>query len=235
MAKPAARIPHARGDLFPPAFRIEDARFGTCVGVRLPVMQSADLAALLDTLHPEERRLCRAMRGARLVEWVGGRHASRLARAGMPGAGNPTLTAPSGAPEAQGGVKISISHTQTLAVALASMEHGYAIGVDVEAMPTDARGEELLGERILSTAERDGNAVATVQRLSVKEAVYKAVFTLTGKHLPLRAISVERDGDGGVRIHLQDAQMRVEAISMRVEGHYLSLARAGFAPHAVLA
>jgi 4'-phosphopantetheinyl transferase EntD len=235
MAEAAARIPHAEADLFPPAFRIEDARFGTCVGVRLQDMQSVDPASLLDTLHPEERKLCRSMRGPRLVEWVGGRHASRLARAGMPGASGPTLPGSNGAPEVGGGVMISISHTQTLAVALASMEQGSAIGVDAEAMPTDARGEQLLAERILSTAERDCAAITTVQRLSIKEAVYKAAFALTGKHLPLRAISVEHDGGGGVRIHVPDAEMQAEAISLRIEGHYLCLARAGFAPHAVLA
>ena len=152
-----------RDDLFPLAFRLDDARFGTCVGVHLPVAHSVDPASLLGSLHPEEQALCRSMRGPRLIEWIGGRHASRLARAGMPGAGSPTLSGLSGAPEVGGGVKISISHTERLAVALASPEQAYAIGVDVEAIPTDARGEELLAERILSPPSaserhRDGSA-----------------------------------------------------------------------------
>jgi phosphopantetheinyl transferase (holo-ACP synthase) len=94
------------------------------------------------------------------------------------------------------------------------------------AIPTDARGEELLAERILSPAEHNGPTIETVQRLSIKEAAYKAIVALTGKHLPLRKISVERDADGGFRIHVADAEMQVEVISSRIDGHYLSLARA---------
>ena len=118
----------------------------------------------------------------------------------------PTLSGLSGAPEARGGVKISISHTERLAVALATAQQVYAIGVDVEAISTDTRGEELLAERILSAAERDGSvdgtSIETVRRLSIKEAGYKAISSLTGKHLPLREISVERDGDTGFSIRV---------------------------------
>lgn len=216
-------------DFYPLAFRLEE-RFGICVGVHLVAARLADPDALLRTLHADEQKLCRPMKGARLVEWIGGRHASRLARAGFSGADSPTLTAPGGAPEVAGGVKISISHTQTLAVALASSDQTYALGVDVEAIPTDNRGEELLAERIVSPAERDGLNIETVQRLSIKEAVYKAMFALTGSHLPLRAIAVERDGDERFAIRVPDTEMQVEAISSRIEGHYLSLARARFTP-----
>jgi len=227
MAKPA-RVTHGRDDLLPLAFRRESP-FGTCVAVHLPGADSIDPFALLEMLHPEERELCRLMRGPRLIEWVGGRHASRLARAGMPGAGSPTLIGLNGAPEVAG-VKISISHTQKLAVALASLDHAPAIGVDVEAIPTDTRGEELLAERIMSAAERERPTIDIVQRLSIKEAAYKAVSTLTGTHLPLREITVERDGEDDFRVRLPDVGMQAEASSSCVESHYLSLARAWFAP-----
>ena len=74
----------SRDELFPVAFRFEDARFGTCVGVHLPAACRRSAGAACSALHPEERELCRAMRGARLEEFAGGRVASRLARAGMP-------------------------------------------------------------------------------------------------------------------------------------------------------
>jgi 4'-phosphopantetheinyl transferase EntD len=225
MAK-AVRISHLADDLFPLAFRFDDERFGTCVAVRLPALRSADPGLLLESLHPEEQKLSRSLRGPRLIEWIGGRHASRLARAGMPGAGSPTLSGPNGAPEVGGGVTVSISHSERLAAALARPDRGYAIGVDVEAVPSDARGEDLLAERILSPAERDGTTIETAQRLSIKEAAYKAVVGFTGKHLPLREISVERDGDPGFGIRVPHAVLQVEAISSRIEGHYLSLARA---------
>jgi 4'-phosphopantetheinyl transferase EntD len=224
MAKPA-RLSRPADDLFPQAFRFDDARFGTCVAVRLPTMHSADPGSLLESLHPEEQKLARSMRGQRLIEWIGGRHASRLARAGIPGAGSPTLADPKGAPEVDGGVNISISHSERLAAALASPDRGYAIGVDIEAISSDGRGEDLLAERILSSAERNGTTIDTAQRLSIKEAAYKAIVGLTGKHVPLREICVERDGDTGFGIRVLNADLQVEAVSSRIEEHYLSLAR----------
>ena len=235
----AALLTPAGQDFYPVAFRLEE-RFGTCVGVHLTVARSIEPAALLRSLHRDEQALCRSMKGARLVEFVGGRHASRLARAGMPGAGSPTLAGSSGAPQVGGGAKISISHTQTLAVALASAEQGFGIGVDIEAVTTDTIGEELLAERIMSPAELDGSlsngpSIETVQRLSIKEAVYKAAFALTGTHLPLRQISVERTERGGAqfRVLVPVATMRVEAMSIRVEEHFLSLAQASLPPRAI--
>ena len=70
------------------------------------------------------------------------------------GSRQPTLSGLNGAPEVGGGVNVSISHSERLAAALASPDRGYAIGVDVEAIPSDAAARDLLAERILSPAER---------------------------------------------------------------------------------
>jgi 4'-phosphopantetheinyl transferase EntD len=123
------------------AFCFEDTRFGTCTGVHLP--DSVAAASLLASLHPEERELCRSMRGTRLVEFAGGRHASRLAREGMKAARAPTLTGANGAPDVAGRVRISLSHTQKLAAALASSDARYAIGGDIEAIATDGGADHL--------------------------------------------------------------------------------------------
>lgn len=61
-----------------------------------------------------------------------------------------------------------------------------------------------------------------VQRLSIKE---EPISALTHTHLPLREIAVTREGSG-FRLQVPDAAIEVEAISSRIEGHYLSLARA---------
>ncbi len=210
----------SRDELFPVAFRFEDARFGRCVGVHLPAVGSVDAAPVLAVLHAEERELCRSMRGARLKEFAGGRVASRLARAGMKDEGSPTLIGANGAPVAAG-LRISLSHTQILAVALSSPDLGYAVGVDIEAIAGDRHGNHLLAERILSPDE--GADIDIVQRLSIKEAAYKALFALTGMHRPLRDIVVTRERDGFL---IQVPAGEVEAVSSRIEGHYLSLARA---------
>jgi 4'-phosphopantetheinyl transferase EntD len=211
----------SRDALFPLAFRFDDARYGTCAGVHLPPAASVDTAALLAALHPDERELGRPMRGARLVEFAGGRIASRLARAGMACASPPTLIGANGIPEVAGGVSVSLSHTQRLAVALASPDLRYAVGVDIEAITVDRRGDALLAERILSPSE--GPDIDIVQRLSIKEAAYKAIFALTRSHLPLREIAVMRDGEG---FRIAIPTLEVVAISAIRDGHYLTLARA---------
>ncbi len=185
----------AGGHLYPVAFAI-DTGFGRCVGVDLSAALDADPAALLARLHPEELPYCQGMRGARLVEFAGGRIASRLARAGMHGADRPTLRGPAGMPTATSGVSVSISHARRIAVALANAEAGRTIGVDIEAL--DEHGAiPLLAERILTDAERASDltseAIPVLRRLSLKEAAYKALFPRCG-HVPLREISVLRPG-----------------------------------------
>jgi 4'-phosphopantetheinyl transferase EntD len=225
----------ADAELYPLAFRFEE-RFGVCVGVRLAAALEAEPAALRELLDEEERSLCQSMRGARLVEWIGGRVASRLARQGMSGADGPTLRAPSGAPDAGPNASLSISHTRELAVALASTRLGDSVGVDIEISEPEQR-DDLLAERILSpaelaTRETGGAAVDLAQLLSIKEAAYKAIFSLTATHLSLRHITVRRSGepDGAFEVALLADGIVAEAASYRFEGHYLSLARARSEP-----
>ena len=209
MAETALRT--AGSEVFPLAFRFEDARFGTCVGVHLPAGGPVAAASLLAALHPEERELCRSMRGARLVELSAGALPRAAPVPAMGCACAPTLIGANGAPDA-GAVRISLSHTQNLAVALASPDLGYALGVDIETIAADRQGNGLLAERILSPEE--GADIDIVQRLSIKEAAYKAVFALTGTHLPLRDIVVARvamDFSSGV------PKAEVEAISSRMK------------------
>ena len=139
------------------------------------------------------------MRGARRVEFAGGRIASRLARAGMRAANRPTLRGTAGMPTVTGGNSISISHARHLAVALASADPGCSIGVDIQAL--DEEGTmPLLAERILSEEERAADrvteAIPLLRRLSLKEAAYKALFPRFG-HVRLREIVVLRERGGG--------------------------------------
>jgi 4'-phosphopantetheinyl transferase EntD len=215
-------------DLYPVAFDL-DTGFGRCVGVDLSAALVADPAALPALLHPEERPLCHGMRGARLVEFTGGRIASRLARAGMPGANRPTLRGPAGLPMTTGGISVSISHTRHLAVALANAEAGCTVGVDIEAL--DETGAiPLLAGRILSEDERaaelTGEAIPILRRLSLKEAAYKALFPRFG-HIPLKAISVlpSDQAGAGYRITTPAGHGPVTAAARDLDRHVLSYAR----------
>ena len=234
----AREIPadHAAPDLYPLAFRF-DERFGRCVGVGLAGANGAGPACLRKLLHPEERALCEAMKGARLVEWVGGRVASKLARAGVPGGELPTLRSAGGAPQVGAGIAISLSHTRGLAVALAGFSRGWSVGVDVETIEIEDTEERLLKEKVLSREERrvaisGGCDIATVQRFSIKEAAYKAVFSLTGRPTPLSKITVHRlaGSRDEFQISVPAENVLVEAVSLDVAGHVLSLARAS-RPH----
>jgi len=210
--------------LFPIAFAL-DTRFGRCIGVDLAPALAADPRALAALLRPEERAICQGMRGARLVEFTGGRIASSLARAGMAGADGPTLRGPGGAPMA-GGVSLSISHTRHLAVALAHDGPG-SIGIDVE-QPGEDEGDGLLAERILGEAERradDGGEPIDIRlRLSIKEAAYKALHPRVG-HIPFRRITVSRRDGGATGFAVAVAGIADAAVDSRIlHGHILSFA-----------
>jgi 4'-phosphopantetheinyl transferase EntD len=215
---------------YPVAFAV-DFGFGRCFGVGLSTALDADPATLLTLLHAEERPLCHGMRGARSVEFVGGRIASRLARADLPGAAGPTLRGPGGAPTATGGISVSISHSRRFAVALATAEAGCSIGVDIEALD-EVGAIPLLAERILSDDERaadhSGAPIAVLRRLSLKEAAYKALFPRCG-HIPLRQITVLRPDGGspGYRITTPVDHGPITGDFRDLDGHVLSVVRVG--------
>ena len=212
------------GALYPTVFAAS-MPFGRCAAVDLATAATADPTTLTALLHPSERALCAAMRGARLVEFVGGRIAARRARAGMPDADGPTLRGPGGMPMAAGCASLSLSHSRRYAVALARKDGPGSVGIDIE--PLDADGDDtLLAERILSDAECQADAagepIPLIRRLSLKEAAYKALYPSRGP-VPLRALSVLRSKDGGFRLATRGGE-ELGAAAVELDGHVLSLA-----------
>ena len=98
--------------LYPLAFDL-DTPFGRCVAVGLGPAATADRARILASIHPKERVPCDQMRGARLVEFAGGRVAATLAHGRSAAAGWPTLRGAGGAPIGPCGTSVSISHSRT--------------------------------------------------------------------------------------------------------------------------
>jgi 4'-phosphopantetheinyl transferase EntD len=204
-------------------------RFGHCVGLGLGAA-AADRLGLLRHIHPREALLCDTLQGARLVEWVGGRCAARRAmgRAGV--APGPILVGRCGAPDPGPGASISISHTRGLAVALASTQPGLTVGVDVETPDADMARPDLLAERILSADERrrgvgGETAERLLLRLTLKEAAFKAVFTLLGRAPPLRTITIAGT-PGRLRASTPERNLVVELESLRQGRWLLGLAAA---------
>jgi 4'-phosphopantetheinyl transferase EntD len=215
--------PRPTDAIFSPAFRIATP-FGLCVGLRLAAAP-AEPAVLLPLLHPRERPLADGLRGARLVEFVGGRIAARQARLSVSGEDGPTLRGTDGAPSAPG-VAISIAHTRCLAVALAAADPAHPVGVDVEMLAADP-GDPLLAERIVTAeeaaADRACGPVAVIARLALKEAAWKALSAVAGP-VGLRDIVAVRDGIGlAVRVPRLADRWALAAHLVAVEDHALAL------------
>src|SRR5512133_3938770 len=103
------------------AFRI-DLPHGRCVGVRIPTgaEQGEHLRLGADSLSDEERAYLEALSHARKPSWLAGRLALHGALADLGLDRGPILSNTRGAPDLPDGVPGSISHKQTLAVALAT-------------------------------------------------------------------------------------------------------------------
>jgi len=226
---PAAAIDSASASLFP-AILDAETRFGRCVVVRLEPAADAGAAAIAALLHRDEQALCRDMRRPRLIAFAGGRLAAGLAKQGTAATGTPTLIASDGPPIPTNGVAVSISHSRTCAAALAASMPGWGVGVDIETLEGGDTGA-LLAERILSDAECTADArcvpIPVLWRLSLKEAVYKALFPRLG-HVPLRHIEVTRPFGAvpGYAIAVRGQETSVAADAMEFRGHVLSFAAA---------
>src|SRR5688572_8140495 len=104
---------------FTPAFR-EAVRHGLCVGIRLPGGRSAQAnlhPGVFGRLTPEERALAETLGPGRQATWIGGRLAARAALDDLALPYRPILPNDRGAPVFPDGIRGSISHKHSLAVA----------------------------------------------------------------------------------------------------------------------
>lgn len=203
--------------LFPLAFRHETP-FGPCVAIDLKRAGMAARDAILACLHPGERAIAEDMRGARLVEFAGGRMAARLA-----GCRGPVLRAANGMPLAEGAC-LSISHSRHHAVALVAATPRRAVGVDIELAESDARNLDLLAERILAPDEQNApDGWPLLEAFSLKEAAWKAL-SADGTPVSLRRIVVGRSPAGAPSLRIAGDEDRVEAGIYRFGGTIVAAA-----------
>jgi 4'-phosphopantetheinyl transferase EntD len=214
---------------------------GLCVGVRLP-RTPADVDALAEAvLVEEERAFADTLAPVRRKTWVGGRVALRLALAeALRGAPGPPLASPvladgRGAPRVPAGIAASISHKESLAAALVTLDANVRVGVDVEldvARGRDIASRILTGEEEaelapLPAAER---AREVILRFSIKEAIYKALDPFVHRYVAFKEVSVTPRPDGGVdvRPYLRSAEssLAIEARWRRVEAERVVLTTA---------
>jgi 4'-phosphopantetheinyl transferase EntD len=207
---------------------------GRCLGVRLPGTDDEVHELAARALADEERAFALALPGARRRTWVGGRAALRRALevAGIEGPGC-ILADERGAPALPRGISGSISHKETLAVALVATSTG-RVGVDVE---LDRVGRVDIASHVLADDELpelaglddEGRSREVLLRFSVKEAIYKALDPFVRRYVAFREVSVSPRGDGTaeVRPHLPSTEgpFEVEATWRRASGLVLTTAR----------
>ena len=222
-------------------FRI-DLAHGRCVGVRVP---STVCASDLPPLPEEERTFLRGLPAARQPTWLAGRIALHAALHDIGLDHGPVLATMRGAPALPAMVTASISHKRTLAVALATPKtDGLSVGVDIEPVPTQpaSPGEPSwndrpdISSRVLTACELGALANLpqpqrrreVVLHFSLKEALYKALDPIVGRHVSFQEATVLPAGDGSVVVTLALARNEgpfwVEARWSEIAGHLLTTA-----------
>ncbi|MCE2460051.1 MAG: 4'-phosphopantetheinyl transferase superfamily protein [Pseudomonadales bacterium] len=173
-----------------------------------------------------ERTGVERMRDVRLREYSSGRRVARHAL-GLLGTKDRAVTARGRVPVWPTGVVGSITHSRTLAMAMASRTSSYAgIGVDLE---LEHRVTDELASRVLLVEERERPAGEDWQTMqfAAKEAVYKAVNPLVGEYLSFEDVEVCAREAGEFRAGTTRPRESSAAIEsgqgcfQRVEGHWL--------------
>ena len=147
-------------------------------------------------LFPEEAAYAASVVQTRALQFATGRHVARAAlrRIGVAACEIPRNgRLPVWPPSAVG----SIAHTESLAAAIVGPATGHdGLGIDIEGR-TAVSPE--VAERVLSPAERAWLPAPEWRTMvfSGKEAIYKAVYPLTGEFLGFRDVELDIDAGAG--------------------------------------
>jgi len=206
---------------------------GRCIGLRLPDGETPGAEAL----PAGELAFAAKLTTVRRRTWLGGRVALRLAlgRAGLDAPA--VLVDPRGAPMLPPEVSGSISHKETLAVALVAPttpQSATRLGVDVEldrVSSHDIASKILTDEEVGEVAglESAVRARAVLLRFSAKEAVYKALDPFVRRYVAFKEVSVRPLPAGGaeVQLHLpaSEGSFAAEVRWLRWERFFVTTAR----------
>jgi 4'-phosphopantetheinyl transferase EntD len=229
---------------FQPAFRM-DLPHGRCVGVALPeagVGGEAQLSAAVAALPEAERRYVETMPEARRAGWAGGRIALRAALMDLGVDAGPILSTPRGAPLLPAGARGSISHKDSVAVALAARaeidEGAWRLGIDIERV---APGRLDISKRVLRPEElaflpppEDPRRIEELAfAFSAKEAIYKALDPFVARYVSFQEVAVDRNSDGTAfaTLDLRDgssAAFQVEVRWLRRDDFVITTSRVSY-------
>jgi 4'-phosphopantetheinyl transferase EntD len=155
------------------------------------------------SLPEEERRHAEGLPEARRVSWIGGRIALRAAVGDLGIDAGAILSTPRGAPLLPTAARGSISHKESLAVALAARadDEEWNLGIDIERV---AAGKLDISKRVLRPEElarlpppEDPQRLEELAfAFSAKEAIYKALDPFVARYVSFQEVAVERRADG---------------------------------------
>ncbi|HVR64752.1 MAG TPA: 4'-phosphopantetheinyl transferase superfamily protein [Polyangia bacterium] len=168
--------------------------------------------AILARLPAVERAHARTLAPARAVSWAGGRLALHAALAALAAGGGAAIDAgvailgdARGAPVLPAGATGSISHKDSLAVAIAAVLDGARlVGIDLEELRP---GRPDIASRVLTPAEQAALAgldeaarrAEVLRRFAAKEAVYKALAPALQRIIGFPEVVTARAADGAWR------------------------------------
>jgi enterobactin synthetase component D len=214
---------------------------GRCVGVRLPLLDAPDAMDRIaeSQLYPEERTFASSLPTPRRRTWVGGRAAMRHALARLGTTAPAVLVDERGAPILPPGIVGSISHKESLAVALvarspAGVREHVGVDLEIEASRSDRPdiGPKILTDdeaAELSELDPIARAREVLLRFSAKEAIYKALDPLVRRYVGFKEVAVKPlpGGMAEVVAHLPPTEgpFAIEVRWMRWEGFVLTTAR----------
>jgi enterobactin synthetase component D len=224
-----------------------------------------DKAALLAQLHPDEAALAATWGLPRVRTFVAGRRALRSALAALHQTetelvgersfyerivrndrGAPAIAVAPALDDARGRVRVSISHKDEIAVALAAFvdvderraadaSFDIHLGVDVELFPgpkDDVSRHVLTDVEIAELnviVDGDARRRELVARFSAKEALYKALDPFVHRYVGFHEVEVRLDGSGAARFALNlkhgEGPFVVEGAHRDIDGGVLTFAR----------
>ena len=186
---------------------------GVLTAVTLPETPEEPGDRVLARLHHDERAFADTLNGHRRIEFIGGRLALRSACEQLGERTGAILPSPRGAPMLPDGLSGSISHKRGLAVGMACRSTGGTLGIDLEDYGPARPG---IVSMVLRETERaavtqlpdDVQWMSTLQRFSMKEAVYKALDPYVHRYVGFHEAEVipELNGLATVTLHLKHGE-----------------------------
>jgi 4'-phosphopantetheinyl transferase EntD len=215
----------------------EESEHGLLIAIALPHEDALDVEST--EVVDEERALVSGAHRRRQRTFVGGRIALHRALRGVGSVHGPILANPRGAPLVLAPFLGSVSHKDTVAVALArgpssGPARADAIGIDVEV----ARARDVdIGRHVLTERERaalGGSGLTrereVVLRFSMKEALYKVLDPFLHRYIGFLEVEIDPLPDGGAHVHTQlkegSCPVVVDVRWRERDGLFLSTARA---------